>query len=75
MDIVVGLLVPEECTDGHLQLLAQLAELFSQEDVRERLRSPVSPSRRGGTALELDPPSLIRCIASQFLGRVRRDDA
>ncbi len=44
VDIVVGLLVPEECTDGHLQLLAQLAELFSQEDVRERLRNPVSPT-------------------------------
>ena len=43
VDLVVGLLVPEECTDGHLQLLAQLAELFSRPDIREKLRSPVSP--------------------------------
>ena len=44
VDLMVGLLVPEECTDGHLQLLAQLAELFSQEEGRESLRNPVSPS-------------------------------
>jgi len=43
VDLLVGLLVPEECTDGHLQLLAQLAELFSQPEIRERLRGPVSP--------------------------------
>ena len=43
VDLIVGLLVPEECTDGHLQLLAQLAELFSQSDVREKLRSQISP--------------------------------
>ena len=42
VDLVVGLLVPEECTDGHLQLLAQLAELFSQEELREKLRRPIS---------------------------------
>ena len=45
VDIVVGLLVPEDCTDGHLQLLAQLAQLFSQEEVRAELRSPVSPAQ------------------------------
>ncbi len=44
VDLMVGLLVPEECTDGHLQLLAQLAELFSQAEIRARLRAPVSPS-------------------------------
>ena len=43
VDLVVGLLVPEECTDGHLQLLAQLAELFSQGELRDKLRSPISP--------------------------------
>jgi PTS system nitrogen regulatory IIA component len=42
VDLVVGLLVPEECTDGHLQLLAQIAELFSKTEVRERLRGPLS---------------------------------
>ncbi len=44
VDLVVGLLVPEECTDGHLQLLAQLAEVFSQPDVREKLRRSLPPS-------------------------------
>lgn len=43
VDLVVGLLVPEECTDGHLQLLAQLAELFSQGELRDKLRSSISP--------------------------------
>lgn len=45
VDLLVGLLVPEECTDSHLQLLAQLAELFSQPEIREQLRGPVSPDR------------------------------
>ena len=44
VDLVVGLLVPEECTDGHLQLLAQLAELFSKSEVRDKLRGPMSSS-------------------------------
>ncbi len=43
VDLVVDLLVPEDCTDGHLQLLAQLAELFSQGEVRDQLRSLISP--------------------------------
>lgn len=42
VDLLVGLLVPEECTDSHLQLLAQLAELFSQPGIRDQLRGPVS---------------------------------
>ncbi len=42
VDLIVGLLVPEACNEGHLQLLAQLAELFSQEGVRAALREPVS---------------------------------
>jgi PTS system nitrogen regulatory IIA component len=32
------LLVPEESTDEHLQLLAQLASMFSDEAMREKLR-------------------------------------
>jgi PTS system nitrogen regulatory IIA component len=38
VDLVFGLLAPEECTDEHVQLLAQLAELFSDEAVRDGLR-------------------------------------
>jgi len=44
VDLIVGLLVPEECTDGHLQLLAQLADVFSRPEIRERLREPLSPA-------------------------------
>ena len=44
VDLLVGLLVPEQCTDSHLQLLAQLAELFSQPGIREQLRKPASPN-------------------------------
>ncbi len=42
VDLIFGLLVPEQCNEGHLQLLAQLAELFSQDSVRRALRGPVS---------------------------------
>ena len=45
VDLIVGLLVPEECNESHLQLLAQLAELFSQESIRKELRDHVSASQ------------------------------
>jgi len=35
--IVVGLLVPENANKAHLQILANLAQLLSQERLRERL--------------------------------------
>lgn len=35
--IVFALLVPEEATDEHLQILAQLARIFGVEENRERL--------------------------------------
>jgi len=38
VDIVIALLVPKEATEEHLQLLAQLAELFSQEELRKQVR-------------------------------------
>lgn len=44
VDLLVGLLVPEQCTDSHLQLLAQLAELFSQPGIRDQLRKPLAAS-------------------------------
>ena len=42
VDLLFGLAVPEACTDEHLDLLAQLAELFSSVQVRERLRNCTS---------------------------------
>ena len=34
---VVALLVPEHATEEHLQLLSELAEMFSERDFRERV--------------------------------------
>lgn len=38
VDLIIGLFVPEEARDGHLQLLSQIAQLMSQEAVRTALR-------------------------------------
>lgn len=38
VDLVMALLVPAESTQEHLQLLSQLAEMFSDADLRRRLR-------------------------------------
>jgi PTS system nitrogen regulatory IIA component len=39
VDLLFALLVPEESTEEHLQLLAQLAEMFSDEEFRAQLRA------------------------------------
>ncbi len=39
IDLLFVLLVPEQATDQHLQTLAMLAELFSQNEFREKLRN------------------------------------
>lgn len=39
VDLMFALLVPEESTEEHLQLLAKLAQMFSDNDLREELRS------------------------------------
>lgn len=38
VDLVLGLLVPEDCNDEHLKILAQLARRFSDEALRGTLR-------------------------------------
>jgi len=38
VDLVFALLVPENANDEHLQLLAKLAAMFNEEELRERLR-------------------------------------
>lgn len=42
VDLLFALIVPEESTDEHLQILATLAEMFSKDDVVSRLRSAES---------------------------------
>ncbi len=37
VDLVFAMLVPEESTDEHLELLSQLAEKFSDEEFRNKL--------------------------------------
>jgi PTS system nitrogen regulatory IIA component len=44
VDLVFGLLVPEQATREHLQLLAGLAALFRQASLREQLRSIQDPA-------------------------------
>lgn len=39
VDLLFALLVPEESTDEHLQILSRLAELFSKPEVLKRLRT------------------------------------
>ena len=39
VDLVLGLLVPEQCNDEHLQILATLAKRFSDAQFREQMRT------------------------------------
>jgi PTS system nitrogen regulatory IIA component len=41
VDLLFALLVPEQSTDDHLQILARLAEMFSNQDFCARLRECV----------------------------------
>ena len=43
VDILFALIVPEESTDEHLQVLAFLASMFSDKNFREKLRKSDSP--------------------------------
>ena len=45
VDLVFALLVPEESTDEHLDTLAAIARVFSDERVRSSIRSAGAPSR------------------------------
>lgn len=43
VDLVFGLLVPQSCNEEHLKLLAQLAEMFLDEDFCARTRAATDP--------------------------------
>lgn len=45
VDIFVGLLVPEEANETHLELLSELAELLGNERLTRRLRNAASANR------------------------------
>ncbi len=42
VDLLFALIVPEDATDEHLQILAMLAEMFSQDTVVAKLRTASS---------------------------------
>jgi PTS system nitrogen regulatory IIA component len=44
VDLIFALLVPQECNDEHLMILAQLAEKFSNEAFVAELRNQASAS-------------------------------
>lgn len=45
VDLVFALLVPEESTDEHLEILAAIARVFTDEGVRSSIRSADEPAR------------------------------
>lgn len=44
VNLIFVLLVPERATDVHLQLLAELAQMFSDKSFREKLQSSNDPA-------------------------------
>ena len=42
VDLVFALLVPENSTNEHLEILSRLAELFNEEELRKKLRIAAS---------------------------------
>ncbi|MFK8080818.1 MAG: PTS sugar transporter subunit IIA [Granulosicoccus sp.] len=55
VDLVLGLLVPEECNDEHLKILATLAKRFSDAEFREKVRAYATPSELYGYLANLAP--------------------
>ncbi len=45
VDLVFALLVPEDSTEEHLQVLASIASYFNAEDSRDALRVEISPQK------------------------------
>jgi nitrogen PTS system EIIA component len=45
VDLVFALLVPEESTEEHLQVLADIASFFNSEKSRQALRVKISPEQ------------------------------
>jgi PTS system nitrogen regulatory IIA component len=45
VDLLFALAVPEDCGEDHLKLLAHIAELFSDSELLEELRSADSPGQ------------------------------
>lgn len=48
VDLIVGLIVPEESTDEHLHILAKLAEVFSEPESTRAMRAAATPEELSG---------------------------
>ncbi len=57
VDILFGLLVPQESTEDHLKILRNLAEIFSEADCLKRLRAAASGQDLLDALLEFDQVS------------------
>jgi PTS system nitrogen regulatory IIA component len=57
VNILFGLLVPEACNDAHLQILAGLAAMFSDADLRGALSSCSGETALRQTMLNWKAPS------------------
>jgi nitrogen PTS system EIIA component len=54
VNLMFALLVPENSTEEHLQLLARLAQMFSDAELREQLRSADSSQSLYDTLIDWD---------------------
>ena len=45
VDLLFAMAVPEQCNEDHLKLLAQVAELFSDNELLEKIRSAESSGK------------------------------
>lgn len=57
VDLVFALLVPEESTDEHLQVLANIASYFDAERSRDALRVDISPQKARELLCQADQPA------------------
>lgn len=57
VDLVFALLVPEESTDEHLQVLANIASYFNAEGSRDALRVDISPQKARELLCQADQPT------------------
>ena len=55
VDLIFVLLVPEKATDQHLQILSELAQMFSEQDVRTALSDASGVDRAQRIITEWEP--------------------
>jgi len=55
VDLLCALLVPPECSDEHLEVLALLSEMFRNPELRDRLRNTHNPEEIYGLLANWSP--------------------